>query len=195
MVSELILAPLAHLVENLRGVVDHQIRALRHNVQLRIGDEHRNLEQSVPSGTTFSSQARHLAVDPDQCILQQVHCLLPFHTGHGRHGLPWLTAKACGGRMRPRNSLGRSVIGRRPSGAKMQRPRNVPRTSRFGKTSHNLRARHVTASCWVVWKKQEDVLQHFTWMGVGVSSLKLHEIGIFAPPPVPFACQVTEEWR
>jgi hypothetical protein len=60
--------------------MDHQVNALTEHVELRVGDEHGDLDEHVP----LEIEAGHLAVDPDEVI---VHWLA-LRSGRGSSGPP-----------------------------------------------------------------------------------------------------------
>jgi hypothetical protein len=58
------LVPRVHRVEHLVGLVDHQHRPGGEHVELRVGDQRRDLDHAV--GVRL--QAGHLHVDPDEVV-------------------------------------------------------------------------------------------------------------------------------
>jgi hypothetical protein len=67
------LVPVVHRVENRVGLVDDDLVALAQLVQLRIGDQQRNLDDPVG----VRRQPGHLHVDPDQVALVLRHSFIP----------------------------------------------------------------------------------------------------------------------
>ena len=66
-------------VEHLVGLVHHQHRALGDHVELRIGDQHRDLDDAVGVG----HEAGHLHVDPDEVVRSCCSTRQPCVFSHG----------------------------------------------------------------------------------------------------------------
>src|SRR4029453_1344522 len=73
-----------HLLQRLIARLDHQIDAFAKDIEVRIGDQRRHLDQLIVD----QIEPGHLAVDPDQEVARgHIYCSCAFRLGDRRCGL------------------------------------------------------------------------------------------------------------